>query len=65
MNANGDMELVPRVGDHTILIGDDQQIHEKFEKLFLFYMEGLNKAGWNKYKVINLKYKDQVVCTKK
>jgi hypothetical protein len=28
-------------------------------------MEGLNKAGWNKYKVINLKYKDQVVCTKK
>ena len=65
VNANGDMELVPRVGDHTILIGDDQQIHEKFEKLFLFYMEGLNKAGWNKYKVINLKYKDQVVCTKK
>ncbi|MFN8144013.1 MAG: hypothetical protein U0073_06315 [Bacteroidia bacterium] len=65
VNANGDMELVPRVGDHTILLGNDQLIEEKFDKLFTFYTEGLNKSGWNKYKVINLKYKDQVVCTKK
>lgn len=65
VNANGDLELIPRVGDHSIVLGDDQQIAEKFEKLFLFYTEGLNKTGWNKYKVINLKYQDQVVCTKK
>ncbi|MBK7852493.1 MAG: hypothetical protein IPJ66_15540 [Bacteroidetes bacterium] len=65
VNANGDLELIPRVGDHSIVLGDDQHIEEKFEKLFLFYTEGLNKTGWNKYKVINLKYKDQVVCTKK
>ena len=27
--------------------------------------EGLNKIGWNAYSTINLKYKDQVVCTKR
>lgn len=65
VNADGDMELIPRVGSHTILLGDDQDVDEKFEKLLLFYKEGLNKTGWNKYSMINLKYKDQVVCTKK
>ena len=39
---------------------------EKFEKLKMFYTEGLNKTdGWNKYSTINIKYKNQVVCTKK
>jgi hypothetical protein len=32
----------------------------------MFYTEGLNKTdGWNKYSIINIKYKNQVVCTKK
>ena len=65
MNEDEEMELVPRVGNHTILFGDEKEMDEKFSKLFLFYKEGLSKQGWNKYNVINLKYKDQVVCTKK
>ncbi|MBP6334687.1 MAG: hypothetical protein KA444_04370 [Bacteroidia bacterium] len=65
INANGEMELIPRVGLHTILLGDGSDLEDKFERLFLFYKEGLNKAGWEKFKTINLKYKDQVVCTKK
>ena len=36
------------------------------KKLKTFYTEGLNKTdGWNKYSTINIKYKNQVVCTKK
>lgn len=65
INATGDMELVPRVGLHTIVLGDGSNLEDKFARLFLFYKEGLNKAGWDKYKTINLKFKDQVVCTKK
>jgi cell division protein FtsQ len=39
---------------------------EKFEKLHTFYLQGLNTTGsWNKYSVINLKFKNQIVCTKK
>ncbi len=65
VNADGDIEMIPRVGSHSVILGDDSSLDEKFNKLYLFYHEGLNKNGWNKYSAINLKYKDQVVCTKK
>jgi len=65
VNADGDMELIPRVGNQTIVFGDEKEMDKKFEKLFLFYKEGISKEGWSKYSTINVKYKDQVVCTKK
>ncbi len=65
VNANGEIEMIPRVGNHIVILGDDNFLDEKFKKLFVFYQKGLNKKGWNKYSTINLKYKDQVVCTKK
>ncbi len=65
VNEDGDMELIPRVGNHTIIFGDEKEMDKKFNKLFLFYKEGLSKQGWDKYSAINLKFKDQVVCTKK
>lgn len=59
-----DFQLVPKVGNHLIILGDTKDLQEKFDKLFVFYKEALPKAGWNKYSTINLKYKNQVVCTK-
>lgn len=61
-----EIELYPSIGDHKIVFGEVKDLKEKFEKLKLFYTEGLNKTdGWNKYSTINIKYKNQVVCTKK
>ena len=65
VNELQEIELVPRVGDHRILIGDTTDLKSKFDRLFLFYQKGLSNTGWNKYSLINLKFKDQVVCTKK
>lgn len=65
VNEFQELELIPRVGDHKILLGDTTNLSEKMSNLFVFYREGLNKIGWNKYSIINLKYKDQIVCTKK
>ena len=65
VNAEGEIEMIPRIGSHTVIFGDDRFLEDKFKKLFVFYRDGLNKKGWNKYSSINLKYKDQVVCTKK
>jgi len=65
VNANGEIEMIPRVGDHSVVLGDDTKIEEKFSMLMAFYKEKLNTGGWNQYSRINLKYKDQVVCTKK
>jgi len=66
VNREGELELIPMVGDHRIVFGDATDIEQKFKKLRIFYEEGLNTTGWwNSYSVINLKFKDQVVCTKK
>jgi len=65
VNELQEIELVPRVGDHRILVGDTIDLKSKFDRLFLFYQKGLSNTGWNKYSLINLKFKDQVVCTKK
>jgi len=64
VDENNDIELIPRIGQHIIIFGDIDDRDEKFKKLMLFYKKGLNYIGWNQYKTINLKYKNQIVCTK-
>ncbi len=64
VNENQELELIPRIGNHRIVIGDAENLTEKFNRLMIFYTQGLNKTGWNNYSIINLKYRNQVVCTK-
>lgn len=65
VTAESELLLIPKIGDHSIVFGSTENMAEKFDKLMVFYREGLSRVGWNKYSTINLKYKDQVVCTKK
>lgn len=65
VTRNKEYILIPRVGAHKIELGGFDDYQYKFQKLSTLYKEGFSKQGWNKYKSINLKYKDQVVCTKK
>ena len=66
INKDRDMEIVPMVGDQKIIFGDTTAMDEKFKKLLTFYQQGLNTTGWwDKYSIINLKFKNQIVCTKK
>jgi cell division protein FtsQ len=59
-------ELIPRVGNHIIVLGDISDLDEKLNKLQIFYHDGLNRTGsWNDYSIIDLQYKNQIVCTKK
>ncbi|MCX6274880.1 MAG: hypothetical protein NTV09_06705 [Bacteroidetes bacterium] len=64
INIAGEIELIPRVGNQTILFGNEKDLDEKFNKLYTLYKEGLSKTGWNQYKTINVTFKDQVVCSK-
>jgi cell division protein FtsQ len=58
--------LIPRVGNHCIVLGDISDLDEKLRKLLVFYREGLERTGsWNDYTIIDLQYKNQIVCTKK
>lgn len=63
---NGDVILIPKLGDHKIYFGDPEDlIEDKFKRLETFYKEALPHKGWEEYKTINLAYKDQVVCKKR
>lgn len=64
VNLLGEIELVPKVGNHKIIFGDSDEMAEKFWKLKTFYKEGLNYAGWDNYDTLNLKFNNQVVCSK-
>jgi len=64
VNSKYEFELVPRVGPHIIEFGNIEDMEEKFAKLKLLYSQGFASNGWNQYQKINLKYKNQVVCTK-
>jgi cell division protein FtsQ len=66
VNKDREIELVPLVGNHKIIFGDTVLMDEKFKKLVTFYEQGLVITGWwEKYSVINLKFKNQIVCLKK
>jgi cell division protein FtsQ len=64
VNESGELELVPKLGHQVIMMGDGQDAAEKLENLKMFYLRIMNKINWNTYKTINLKYKNQVVCSK-
>lgn len=65
VNERQEIELVPRVGDHTIVLGRPGNYAYKFDKLRTFYEKGLNQVGWNRYSRINLDYTNQVLGTLK
>jgi len=58
------IELYPRVGQHVIELGSVDNFQDKLHRLRVFYREGLERVGWNKYQTISLAYDNQIVCTK-
>ncbi len=65
MTKKREFILVPNLGKHKIILGRYRDIADKFERLKIFYKEGMPYEGWQKYKSINLKYDGQVVCKKR
>lgn len=62
---NHDLYLVPKLGSHVVLLGDTNDLDTKFHNLITVYRKGMQKKGWDTYKLINLKYKGQVICRRK
>ncbi len=61
---NKEFVLVPKIGNYSIFFGSIDNMEEKFRNLKAFIERGIDKVGWDKYKTLNLKYKNQIVCTK-
>ncbi|MVN20741.1 cell division protein FtsQ/DivIB [Mucilaginibacter arboris] len=64
VNANHEIELIPRIGNQRILLGNADSLDKKFKNLLIFYQKAIPKTGWGAYKVINIKYANQVIGIK-
>lgn len=63
--SDGSVEMIPRVGDHIVYLGQPTHLKEKLARLEKFYRYGLSKAGWNKYSYINIEFNNQIICKKR
>ena len=61
---NGDYLLSTRIGRHKVLFGKFKNTTDKLKKLRVFYKKEWETETLKKYKLINLKYNHQVVCSK-
>jgi cell division protein FtsQ len=57
-------EMTPVVGNHTVKLGNGDDIDKKFHRLMVFYKQVLSKTGFDKYKIIDVQYEGQVVASK-
>mgnify|MGYP004485035835 FL=1 len=79
ITPNLGVELVPRIGDHIVYIGQlpeitDKSKHDKdiaqfvdkkMTRLEKFYKYGLSQVGWNKYSYVNIEFDNQIICKRK
>lgn len=65
VNPDGEWLLVPRVGDFEVLFGRPVNMETKLKRLSVFMREYLPKLDWDTYSTINVKYDNQIVCTRK
>jgi cell division protein FtsQ len=65
VDANGEFELLPRVGGHRVAIGDGTELERRLRKLRFFYEKGIPQTDWRRYARIDVRFADQIVCTKR
>ncbi len=57
--------IVPRIRGHVINFGDTTRLDEKVGMLKLFYRKVMPEKGWNEYDTISVKYRGQIVATRR
>ena len=65
VDGNDEIDLIPRLGNQLIHLGTTENYEGKLRNLRAFYDKVLPDAGWNKYSLINLEFRDQIVCKKR
>ncbi len=63
IDSNGTFELIPVLGNQRIIFGDTTNTAEKLANLLVFYKKVLNRIGWDKYEVLDVRFNNQVVAS--
>ena len=64
VSQNNEISIIPRLGNFEICLGDISELDNKFLRLRSFYQVTLPEAGWNTYKKISVKYKNQIIANR-
>ncbi|MCG6187910.1 cell division protein FtsQ/DivIB [Maribellus maritimus] len=65
LENNGDVLLIPLVGDQIIELGKLENYEAKLRNMRAFYNQVLAANNWDKYKSVSLKYSNQIVAKKR
>ncbi len=65
ITSSGKFELIPTMGNHILLIGDANNLKQKFEKLYTFYTKAWLQNGIDSYEIIDIRFQNQIVATRK
>ncbi|UKT64429.1 cell division protein FtsQ/DivIB [Pedobacter mucosus] len=65
VDSKNDIELVPRVGNQRIIVGNADSLDTKMKNLLIFYKQAMPQVGWDTYRTISIKYTNQIVCEKR
>ena len=64
VRPNGDIIFTTKVGGFEVVVGGVDRLEQKLDKLKRFLLLASPNQGWEEYREINLKFKDQVICKK-
>ena len=64
-NRQDEFEIVVRDLDARVLLGDTDNLDDKLRRLEIFMKQKIGTSEATNLSIINLKYKNQVVCTKR
>lgn len=68
VNRNQEIDLVPKVGGQIVELGEIKDIDDLAQKMFrlrLFYEQAMKGQDWQRYSVLDLRYKNQLVATRR
>lgn len=60
-----DVILIPRIHGHVVNFGDSTRLDDKRSAILAAYRQVLPVKGWNMYDTISVKFKNQIVATRR
>lgn len=64
INENMELTLYPLVGNQEIEFGPADEVDKKLRKLETYYQQIIPARGWNAFRKVSVKYRNQIVCQK-
>jgi cell division protein FtsQ len=65
INPDNTFEFVTQVGNHRVMLGLRDDWEHLFKKLNALYSAMMENESWDTYDLVDLQFKDQVVCKRK